>query len=1369
MSIRILWVCCVILCAMNVCAQEKVRYFSIDDGLSNNTATCIFKDDKGYMWFGTYDGVNRFDGYSFKKFNHIIGDTSSLAGNLVTAINEDNRGRLWVAAGPGISILDNSSYRFSRLRFYPLDTAIKSREPVLLENQVRCIGLTTSATMLVGTDINGLISVPANNQYGTQLQLLLPGKPSISNYEVSAILPDKGGRALIFVKGWGICSYESTTNTLRLVKQTAIVANCLVKGRDEELLIGADDGIYKYTDNGKTLTKVSIDGIVSYNPGRVMSLCLEKNDKLWIATDGQGVKIINLKTLQTIPLSEVIGSQLLSSNAMYCLYKDNQERIWIGTFRGGINMIDYGANPFYTLRLDDINHGIQSNNFIFSFYEDESGNIWIGTDGAGISIWNRRENKMEKNKFVAGKNGLPGNGIPAIAADGKGTILVAVYGQGVFRYSKASRSFTRINTTAGSCKYPWRICKDHSGNLWIAACNEENGLFKYDSQKDQLIRVERETGSIFALTMDKDRHLWIGNQGKMQCLDTLGNILSTINTKSAVRSIFEANDGTVWAGTQGEGLIMYQHSKVQFLSEAEGLSNNNVLNILEDRNHFIWVSTFNGLSKLSPREKRFENFFDVDGIQSNQFYYNAAIRLSTGEFIFGGIKGYTVFQPELCVPKTTFPQLTITGIRILNEEITSTGNYVSGNSISHPTAISVPYSKAVLSFDFTALEYSLPQKIQYSYFLEGWDKTWIQSNTVKTANYSELKEGGYRLHIKSTNVSGIWSNDELIIPVNVLPPWYRTTLFRVLLVLFLAGIIVAVLLFWDRHRNMKYRMKVADLKYRHEMALNEKRLSFFTNISHEFRTPLTLIINPIRELLKGESATGNSYNLSVLHSNAQRLLKMADQLLLFRKTDNELGKMEIDRLDLLNLCREVYFSFSNEAKSKQLEYSFDAAVETAVVNADIKKIEIILYNLIANAIKFSYSGGYVRITLTEKEDNFIISVADNGPGIPIGTGNKLFEKFYQDKSYGKNDKGFGIGLFLAKAFTEMHNATLDYFCPESGGTVFTFSMKRGQLLNREERSVGTPDTDIQQSGESTFLTDHFIDPFQSENLMEEDVLEDNQLNDLIINKKILLVVDDDQQFRSYIRHLFSEMVVYEASDAAVAWDEVNKIRPDIILCDLLLDGTTGAEFCKRLKSSSSFGHIPLILLTGSSSAEHRLNGTEHGADDYFLKPFDSKLLIARVNNIIKDRQLLKKFFFNEVTLQQEGIKVSDEYSGFLTECIRVVEENIDSDNFDSKIFSKKMGMSRSKLYVKVKSISGLSVNEFVKLIRLRKAAELMIQTDLQVKEICFQVGFNDPKYFREQFVRLFKLKPSDYIKKYRKQFQQTAHLNEQFSKIKKNN
>lgn len=1340
-----------LICAcLSVFSQNKVRYLTIDQGLANNTITCISRDHKGFMWFGTFDGLNRYDGYVFKKYSHVIGDSTSLRSNIISAIAEDNAGRHWIVAGPGVSVLDDKATVFSRVKYLPFNPNASNNSGVAkrLDSSVHCVVNDGHGNMLVGARRAGFIVFRNGSMTGQQLPLLYHGK-MITDYTVRSLYTGRDGQIWMAVDKVGIGLYDAHAGAIIIKYESSINVNCFQQFHNDTLLAGTANTLYQYAISSSRLSPYKLQNGDTLRSGLVRSLCDDGSGRCWVGSDGNGISIVDMATHRLLPMENIIGQQTISSNAINCLYKDADRRIWIGTLRGGVNMIDHDRKPFYSVKLENDKNKNPANNFIFSFCEDRNGDVWIGTDGGGISVWDRNTNQFKKYTVTPGKNGLASNNIPDMAVDDDGNVLIAGFQSDILRFNRNTKTFQKV-LTAGpvASGFAWRFYKDRAGDIWTVC----RGLFKYDKRTGTLVPVNNVPGAFLALTGDRNNHLWLGNWDQVLCIDKEGKPLLTYKTSAQVRSILETKDGAIWVGTQGSGLLKYYKGRWKMYTEKQGLPNNNVLNILEDNNGAIWMSTFNGISKFTPASEIFENFFDVDGLQSNQFYYNAALKLRSGELMFGGINGFTIFKPEACVPEKTFPPLGITGIRILNQPVQNTGEFVKGASIYAPDEITLPYSKSFISIDFAALEYSLPGKIQYAYFLEGWDKTWSLPGNGRTANYSELKEGNYVLRIRNTNTSGIWNTKELRLPIIILPPWYRTWWFRLSVLLVVLGMLAVLLYYWERERRIKYKMTIAELKHQHEQELNEKRLSFFTNISHEFRSPLTLIINPINEIIKNGTATAEDYNLRVVQSNAQRLLKITDQLLLFRKTDNEFGKIEPVNLDLVNLCRQVFFCFSDEAVLKSLTYDFNCGLEQAQVYADAEKIEIIIFNLIANAIKFSPQHGRVCVKLEAQDDRFMIAVSDNGPGVPPNIGDKLFQKFYQvpDKQTAGSAKGFGIGLYLSKAFADMHEANLSYSCLASGGTVFSFGLKK--VTGQAEKIV-----------DSNIAVQAFLNHPVITNNRKED-----HLSELVGEKKVMLVIDNDRQLTAYIKKLFSYLTVYEAENGEEGWKKVQELAPDIIICDVVMDESNGIEVCKKIKSSSSYGHIPVILLTGCSAADMRLKGAECGADDYILKPFESELVIARVNNILKDRAMLKKFFFNEITLQAaEPLKVADEFRGFLADCIAIVEANIERDDFDSKVFAKKMGISRSKLYTKVKAISGLSVNEFVKLIRLRKAAELMIKTDGQVKEIAFQVGFNDPKYFSEQFTRLFQLKPSEYIKKYRDSFQDKTHLNDQFSRIKK--
>jgi DNA-binding response OmpR family regulator/two-component sensor histidine kinase len=851
---------------------------------------------------------------------------------------------------------------------------------------------------------------------------------------------------------------------------------------------------------------------------------------------------------------------------------------------------------------------------------------------------------------------------------------------------------------------------------------------------------------VISITEDDAGHLWLGTFTGLLYVSKTDGIVQSFNLNTTVRALHKDNAGRLWIGTFGKGLLSFNRGTGQFTTytESDGLCNNTVLNIEEDGRGNIWVSTYNGISKLNPSTGRFESFYASDGLQSNQFYYNASARLASGEMVFGGIKGFSIFHPDSIRHHQDFPPILITGVRVLNTPVNAGSEYFgNAGSLYNIEHIRLPYNRAMLSLDYVAPEYSEPEKIQYAWTLAGWDKSWNYVNKLGTITYPQLREGEYQLKIKSTNASGVWNPKEKIIYITVLPPWYRTWWAYLLYTVLAAGVAGCGLFYHRKHIRLQYEVKFT-------RELNEKKISFFTNISHELRTPLTLIAGPIRELIHNKDI--DLVDISSVHRNTQRMLSLVDQLLLFKAAEDEVSDLKPLRLNLTEVCREVFLCFNNQVKAKSLHAEFLRG-EDVFVCADREKIEIVLFNLLSNAVKFTPDHGRISLILSEQGENAEILVKDSGRGIPEGTGAQLFEKFYRVKDETAAASGFGIGLFLVKKYVDLHHGELTYTSRLNEGTDFRIVLPKGGVCSTA--LMGTPDKEAgsacpTEPVSSPLLDELLVEPASGFPSAGDQGTGELLTEDFVTDKPTVVLIDDDVELRQYIRRLLKDtFIIYEADNADKGLTIAIESEPDVVVCDVVMPGMSGVEFCQKMKEMPALSHIPVILLTSSASPEIKLKGIECGADDFITKPFESELLVARIKSIIKGRNTLKQYFLNEVTLSGNSLKVPEDISEFLSSCIALIEEHMEDEEFSIAVFTQKMCMSRWKLSKKVKSISGLSISEFIRYIRLRKAAQLMIQTDLQIKEIIFMVGIQDVKYFREQFCKLFDMNPSEFIRKYR--------------------
>jgi len=1317
--------------------NTPVVRLGIEHGLSNNAVTSIYQDHNGFMWFGTYDGLNRYDGYGFRVYRNIINDATSLRDNHVGVIKGDANHHIWVGCEKSLSVLDPAKAKFYTPRFKPWNA-----EPVReLHDGIKAIQSSLSnGLMFVGTEKEGLLVFSKDNPIGYQVPLTRFAKPE-SPYGTTAIAVDEKRRAAwVFVPGAGLCEYSFVTRKLIVRSATIKKADCLLVDSQGYLWLGNEDGLFKYNITTGTFSANELP-----RRHKVVNLLEDSQKVMWISSDGGGVWTMPVGIKDPKPLLSETGQPLISSNAVYSIYEDNDGGKWIGTLRGGVNVILPKAPSFkHILQNPSLSPSNPVDNFILSFCEDDKQNVWIGTDGAGVRYWDRHRNTFTPFVHDADNAGsISSNFVTNILRDSKGDTWFATWFGGVHRLRPDGRTFERFtitNPVTGNVENnAWLVFEDKQKKLWVSTTNDGT-LYWLNREKNRFELFDNALANVQTLAEDKQGVLWAGNYTSLIRVDQQSHKHQVYKIGYTVRHIHEDAQNNFWVATDGGGLLLFDRANGRFqqFTSKEGLPSNTILRILEDKQQNLWLSTYNGLSKFNTVTKTSRNYSISDGLQSNQFSFNAALALQSGEFVFGGIKGFNLFHPESIYDKTGHPKVFLTGVRINNKSVEGQEAYVTNRTIERLESITLPYHEAVLSLDFVALEFSGADKIKYAYRLDGWDQAWNHIDDVRTANYSRLEEGTYSFKIKVANAAGVWGDETKLLTVTVLPPWYRTWWAYALYILAVAAIVYLYISYKTRQARLKYEVKLAHLEAEKEKELNERKMSFFTDVSHEFRTPLTLIINPLKEYLKNSGVEGQK-DLNVVYRNARRLISLVDQLLLFQKADTEREHLNISKLNFYQLCKDVFTSFELGAKSKHIAYEFLADNENLELYVDREKMEIVLYNLLSNALKYTPEGGRIVFQVNDGKE-VQISITDSGPGIPAEIGDSLFQRFYQvQKTKHQAKPGFGIGLYLVKHFVEKHKGKVAYSSEIGQGTTFTISLQKGA-----DHLAGEIFTD--DIPENSLLPE--LVP------AEEDVSpEKRDLNDLVHDRHSILVIEDEKDIRHYIAQIFKQnYTVYEADCGEQGLKLAKEFLPDIIISDVMMQNGTGIELCNSIKSDPALGHIPVILLTAVSSSDAKLKGIKGGADDYITKPFERELLEARVNNLLKNKTALQQYFYNEVTLQKNTLKVSKEYKEFLDRCIAIVESHLEDDDFTVKKLTHEIGMSHSNLYRKVKTISGQSVSAFIRFLRLRKAAELMLKSNMNVNEASFQVGISDVKYFRKQFHKLFGMNPSDYIKKFRGSF-----------------
>lgn len=1386
-------------------AQLPVNRLGVDQGLSNETIRSIYQDGKGFMWFGTLDGLNRYDGYGFKVYHNKFKDTSSLLSNVIYGITEDRQGNLWLGTRSGVCRLNYLQDDFTTV-YYKNEVSGKLLR--LDREVIKTISCDAQNNILIASELQGLMICKNAATAATQVPFVGTDDRKNYQYGVQAICYDSKGQTLVFVQGKGLCRFNYQINRLELLSTAVSYVNSLL-AEGNEIWMATNEGVFAYDiSTRKTNLRFSVQN-AKLNSNLCVAIVSGGNKFLYIGTMGGGLNIYNKHTGLMSYLTSDDGRNGLSSGGIYALYAD-KTRIWVGTRRGGINVIDHGREKFTTISREPGNANSLSGNFITSVCEMPNGDLLVGTEENGLNVLEKSTSQFLHYQYnPANPNSISSNNVNHILMDHTKKIWLATYTNGVCSFDPATKRFQQyktINPKTGVENKVFNVFyEDAQKNLWTTALRRGNhfgALYRYNREADRVEIFDDRLSDLFSLKEDREGNFWGGGLTDLLKIDRIHKRHQTFYIGQFIRTITDGGNGKLWLGTEGGGLVLFDTHKniiISRFTKEQGLSNNSIFSTLQDDKGNLWLGTFNGLSRFDIAKKTFKNYYRSDGLESDQFHFNAATKLRSGAFVFGGISGYNVFYPDSIDAPIGNAPLRFTGFIVDGKPIQLQQKFISKTANSSIAGIAVPYNNAVLSFDFAALEYSVPNKILYAYYLDGWDKGWNYTGNIHTASYTHLREGSYVFRVKSTDGNGVWKN-EISIPVTIFPPWYRSWWAYLFYLGVIGSLIYIYLRYRTRQAQLQYEVNLEKINVKREKAEREKeaaelarekaehekyaaeletekaqrvleraereaekaladkereaserRAAFFTNISHEFRTPLTLIINPIKDIL-GKAAQlpeGDDKQLKVVYRNARRMLSLTNQLLMLRREESGLDQVHPVKLDLVSLCDEVFLCFVQQAQSRNISYEFHCSEKEIEVYADKDKMEMIFYNLLSNALKYTPQSGKITLSIINEEQEVLIAVTDNGRGIAPAAKERVFEKFYQAKDTDSNTKpGFGIGLYLVKQFTDAHHGTVTCADTPGGGTTFSVRLAKGSAHFTQEELAYNKST-IQ-----TLLEE--MAPVAGEDEKSATILEEMTESTgsmMASEKQSVLVVDDDESIRDYLKLIFADIYkVYEAPNGREGIQTAEKLFPDIIISDIMMEDLNGIDLCKSIKENPSLSHIPVVLLTGTSSEDLKLQGVQGGADDYIMKPFDKELLIARVSNLLKARNSLQRYFYNEITLSNQDSKISEQFRQFLDKCIEVIEQDLDDEKFNGKKLAQQLGISYSSMTKRVKAISGQSLNSFIRFVRLRKAARLFIDTNYNVNEVAGIVGIFDNRYFREQFSKQFNMNPSDFIKKYRKPF-----------------
>lgn len=1338
------------------------KNYSTTDGLSQRSVVAIVQDAEGYLWFGTRYGLNKFDGHSFKNYYYDSTNEHSLSDSWITSLAIDAKGNIWIGTKNGLNKYNPYEDNFERVQ-------------VGLDNKDYLYGeiwdIHIDNTRLWIATNRGLwnLNTATNEVIRYKHKTNSPSSPS-SNKLLSLI---KSGDGDLWVcTETHVDKYNSDTDIFSHYNYPNEQSPLRAKNNNVVLFEDTVGNLWLGYDGGLALFDVKTNAFVDYAlpngnkaiHGNVRTIYEDEDQNLWIGTY-QGLFLLNSKTKNLHNYQHnVTISNSLSQNSVYDIVADSRGDIWIGTWAGGINYLDKGSNAFTSFGVgadnNDLNYKVVS-----SIVQDNNKNLWVGTEGGGLNFYDETSNTFTYyTQDPENDNSLVDNNVKAVIKDHLGNLWVGTHNKGLDYVSlgKGVPTFTHIgnaeNPSGLSSNRITSLLEDNNNNIWIGTNN--GGLNLYDTKKKTFLHIpdhKDALGSfIYSISKTSDNSILVGGINGLAKIDIATNKIKKIPFKpeegttysiQKVISTYEDPQGNIWVGTEGNGLFFYDNKKKESkrYGVQEGLPDEVIYTIVPDSEHNLWLSTNKGLSKMNLTSHTFKNYNLSDGIQGNEFNYGAFLKKNDGRIIFGGVDGFTIFDPQAIKEDSFMPPLVIQSVNIRNKGLKNFGKGTSKIRLEH--------DQNDITFDYVALGYSQPNKNLYAYKLDGFDSDWNYVGTNRTATYTNLFDGDYTFKVKATNSDGVWNETSTSVIISIAPPLWQTWWAYLIYLLLISMLFIFVRKYSILRIREKAELEQERLAREREEEVNRLKLQLFTNISHDFRTPLTLIIGPLKRMIN-EKSGGHAIQerLQGMYRNASILLQLINQLLDFRKSESGKIKLSAKKLDMVPFLQNIKLSFEELAKEREIDYRLTTESDSIDVWFDKIEMKKVVLNVLSNAFKFTSKGGNIilKASTIESENEgggfFKLVIEDNGRGIRKEDIEFIFDRYFQLGQRHELRSGTGVGLALAKDIVTLHNGEISVDSSLEKGTRFTIVLPLGHAhFGPQEISPATEDdTDETMLLNSYDPTQINIGWINKESAGEEI---DNYSHPLNKNLDTLLLVEDNLEVRGFIKELFKNKYnLLEAPNGIHGINIAHNNPIDLIISDVMMPEMDGIEFCKRIKADIKTSHIQVILLTARTSTKIQKIGYNTGADAYITKPFDSDLLILQVANLLKSRQKLTEKFRKEFILEPKRMVLESPDEIFLNKAIEIIEEYVSESNFNASTLVEKMHMSQSVLYRKLKTLTGQSISEFIRTIKLKKAAQLLLNTDLNIANIAYEVGFNDIKYFRTCFKKVFGCTATQYRK-----------------------
>lgn len=1310
-----------ILSGQRICAEQfRFIHYEIEDGLSSNTVRAILQDSRGFMWFGTENGLSRFDGHIFKSFLNNPNDSTSLGNNYIYALYEDKQGILWIGSDNGIYLYNPEKEKFS---FF----SVQTDNGIIIQSHINTITEDKNGNLWFATDGQGVFFYDTTNNRLTQMDL--------DSNRICTIFTDKKGNtwASTSPSNNNLYLFDPQKNQfvhfpLEIEKELSV--QIIKETQEGDLWLGTwVNGICKVDrQSGKVETYLHpmtsngirhIHEITEYEPGILL-----------IGSD-DGLSYFNTHTMESMQMTATeFNDGSLSNKFIYPIYKDKEGGLWIGTYYGGINYCAPHKDNIEGYAYSKYRNSVNGN-IISKFCEDSDGNIWIGTDDGGLSHFNVKTKTFTNYMPETGKNSLSYHNIHALLLDNNklwigtytGGINVLDLKTGQFKLYKTNpddeHSLDRSNSI-------YSIYKDKDNNLWFGSMDM---ILRYNRETDNFSRIYQTGITTIDIIQDKNNCLWFGTWGKgiyhyNPQTNEWKQIIHDAKDKNTipnnqVNCFCPDENDRLWIGTDG-GLCYYNFKDSTITRVSLSIPNLTIRCIIKERRS-LWMATSNGLVTYNLDNGDYHTFLKKDGLQSNQFNINAGLLSSSGYLYLGTNNGFNILDPRLVFENKYIPPVVITNLQIFNQNVEICDEGILNKSIGYMKEIELNYKQNVFSIEYAALSYSVPSKNQYKYKLEGFDKNWNIVGNQRKATYTNLPAGRYVFRVLASNNDGNWNDEGMSLAITIHPPFWKTNLAYVFYILFILGAGGSIIYIMRKRTEQRHNLRLHELRVEKEKELHDAKINFFTLIAHEIRTPVSLIIGPLEKIMDSSYSFPETIreDLKIINRNGQRLLSLVNQLLDFRKAENGIFIINYSEQNIDELLQNIYDRFKPVAEQKGIKFTLNTENKALTAIIDTEAIIKVISNLLTNALK--YATDLIKIECTSDKNNVIIKVIDNGRGIEEKEQNKIFQPFYQITQSHK--PGTGLGLALVKTLVDAHKGMIEVDSVPGKYACFTVTIPKEQ-----PGFVPSP------------AAYHLTESSAPDPKLTKDVASFTELT--------LLVVDDNADVRNFLRESFKDSYsVILAENGKEGLEQLKHHTADLIISDVMMPVMDGIEFSKELKNNVLYSHIPLILLTAKTDNESKVTGFKSGADAYVEKPFSLQILRAQIENLLESRRKLRKKFSEMPFVPLDSVAGNKADEQFLSKLNEIIEKNISNVDFSIEVLAEQLCISRSGLFAKIKTLVEMTPNELIQLVRLKKAAELLATQKYRINEICYQVGFNNPSYFSKCFQKQFGTLPKDFMNK----------------------